>query len=98
MRQQHDEEQRPSDVCLGQTPQNYLIEQKFRAEPKSRLFDPMSAHDSVRRHCERSEAIQLAATRKLDCFVATLLAMTGKICGLAHLTSHDDDVITGRPQ
>jgi hypothetical protein len=31
------------------------------------------------RHCERSEAIQ-CGTRYLDCFVATLLAMTGR-CG-----------------
>src|SRR5436190_125281 len=28
------------------------------------------------RHCERSEAIQLPRKRKLDCFVAPLLAMT----------------------
>jgi hypothetical protein len=28
------------------------------------------------RHCERSEAIQLRSTQKMDCFVATLLAMT----------------------
>src|SRR5689334_12443882 len=33
---------------------------------------------SLDRHCERSEAIQLASQqqRKLDCFVAALLAMT----------------------
>src|SRR5262245_29884549 len=31
-----------------------------------------------RRHCERSEAIQYLRTEELDCFVATLLAMT---CG-----------------
>jgi hypothetical protein len=31
------------------------------------------------RHCERSEAIHLAATRKVDCFVALLLAMTVEI-------------------
>jgi hypothetical protein len=33
-------------------------------------------------HCERSEAIQLpsfAATRRLDCFVASLLAMTAVV-------------------
>src|SRR5260370_4103133 len=30
------------------------------------------------RHCERSEAIHSAASGKLDCFVAALLAMTGK--------------------
>jgi hypothetical protein len=30
------------------------------------------------RHCERSEAIQ-CRKRRLDCFVATLLAMTVKI-------------------
>jgi len=32
----------------------------------------------VNRHCERSEAIQLVTQRKkkLDCFVASLLAMT----------------------
>ena len=29
------------------------------------------------RHCERSEAIHRAAWREMDCFVATLLAMTG---------------------
>ncbi len=28
------------------------------------------------RHCERSEAIQKAKSEELDCFVATLLAMT----------------------
>src|SRR5437763_487733 len=28
------------------------------------------------RHCERSEAIHLSACRAMDCFVATLLAMT----------------------
>jgi hypothetical protein len=28
------------------------------------------------RHCERSEAIHRAATQKVDCFVASLLAMT----------------------
>jgi hypothetical protein len=28
------------------------------------------------RHCERSEAIHLTAQRTLDCFVASLLAMT----------------------
>jgi hypothetical protein len=28
------------------------------------------------RHCERSEAIQLFAQAALDCFVASLLAMT----------------------
>ena len=27
-------------------------------------------------HCERSEAIHLSACGKMDCFVATLLAMT----------------------
>ncbi|MEH2538209.1 hypothetical protein V1278_001181 [Bradyrhizobium sp. AZCC 1577] len=29
-----------------------------------------------RRHCERSEAIHLATCRDMDCFVASLLAMT----------------------
>jgi hypothetical protein len=28
------------------------------------------------RHCERSEAIQKIASEELDCFVASLLAMT----------------------
>jgi hypothetical protein len=28
------------------------------------------------RHCERSEAIHLSTVAKLDCFVASLLAMT----------------------
>jgi hypothetical protein len=28
------------------------------------------------RHCEQSEAIQLLSAAKLDCFVASLLAMT----------------------
>jgi hypothetical protein len=28
------------------------------------------------RHCERSEAIHRAAKKKMDCFVALLLAMT----------------------
>src|SRR5215471_2879718 len=43
-----------------------------RTAQRGREFPP--------RHCERSEAIQLlfAATRKLDCFVASLLAMTEK--------------------
>jgi hypothetical protein len=31
---------------------------------------------SLRRHCERSEAIQKTAKQELDRFVATLLAMT----------------------
>src|SRR5262245_56552993 len=47
------------------------------------------------RHCERSEAIQLpSATRKLDCFVASLLAMTveraalyKKLCGSTSTSS-----------
>jgi hypothetical protein len=30
----------------------------------------------VNRHCERSEAIHAAGGNKLDCFVASLLAMT----------------------
>jgi hypothetical protein len=30
----------------------------------------------VRRHCERSEAIQFDERKILDCFVASLLAMT----------------------
>src|SRR5205085_5432570 len=35
----------------------------------------------LRRHCERSEAIQSQLHRGLDCFVATLLAMTGEEAG-----------------
>ena len=31
------------------------------------------------RHCERSEAIHGAASGDMDCFVATLLAMTAEI-------------------
>ena len=34
---------------------------------------------SLARHCERSEAIHASARRKMDCFVASLLAMTGII-------------------
>ena len=36
----------------------------------------MRACVSVLRHCERSEAIYLTANGKMDCFVASLLAMT----------------------
>jgi hypothetical protein len=32
--------------------------------------------DQLGRHCERSEAIHVAASRKVDYFVAPLLAMT----------------------
>jgi hypothetical protein len=34
-------------------------------------------HQISPRHCERSEAIHLAAGRTMDCFVASLLAMMG---------------------
>ena len=33
--------------------------------------------DDEARHCERSEAIHRAASGDVDCFVASLLAMTG---------------------
>src|SRR5215475_2185318 len=32
------------------------------------------------RHCERSEAIHLSSRGKMDCFVASLLAMTAASC------------------
>jgi len=40
----------------------------------------MTGHSGgdFRRHCERSEAIHAAACRAMDCFVASLLAMTGR--------------------
>ena len=38
------------------------------------------------RHCERSEAIHSAASREMDCFVASLLAMTNFLKGLAYFT------------
>jgi len=40
-------------------------------------------NNSLHRHCERSEAIQSHATA-LDCFVATLLAMTAKTNASTH--------------
>jgi hypothetical protein len=39
------------------------------------LRHPISGK-ALRRHCERSEAIHDYPERKLDCFVASLLAMT----------------------
>jgi hypothetical protein len=33
--------------------------------------------DRIKRHCERSEAIQRDAGRRMDCLVAAPLAMTG---------------------
>jgi hypothetical protein len=47
---------------------------KFSQHPDSLVRVPFANG----RHCERSEAIHRAAKRKLDCLVATLLAMTAE--------------------
>src|SRR2546430_14934133 len=46
---------------------------KMVGTAQERLRPPYAASD---RHCERSEAIQ-SREKSLDCFVASLLAMTG---------------------
>ena len=46
-------------------------------------------HRLSSRHCKRSEAIQNATKQGLDCFVATLLAMTKKNGVAKRLTNLD---------
>jgi len=46
--------------------------------------------DAATRHCERSEAIHVAACRDMDCFVALLLAMTKR--------NHSGSLLTFRTQ
>ena len=51
----------------------------IRISRGTRPLDCMSTQDGLRsphRHCERSEAINRAASGGMDCFVASLLAMT----------------------
>jgi len=48
-------------------------------------------------HCERSEAIQLGRTVKLDCFVALLLAMTAPKAGLRILATLIARVLQNSP-
>jgi len=52
---------------------------KFKSKPRAQSVARMQSRIWERRHCERSEAIHLAVRRKLDCFVALLLAMTSDV-------------------
>ena len=45
------------------------------------------------RHCERSEAIHLSPRGNMDCFVATLLAMTEKAEGREILIVPDTTIV-----
>jgi hypothetical protein len=56
------------------TPQIFVVPAKPPGRANAR---PMTEVARFFRHCERSEAIQ-KAKKVLDCFVASLLAMTGK--------------------
>src|SRR5437667_10992653 len=54
-------------------------------------------HRSRRRHCERSEAIHRWARQDLDCFVASLLAMTERLECLTRI-SHSVEAHRGANQ
>src|SRR6266704_2384445 len=92
-------------TTCSELPFEYASAVSIKLMPASRAFatirvdvassvGPLGLH----RHCERSEAIH--GCKELDCFVASLLAMTGVALRLVlqylkHTAGHDDTAVAG---
>ena len=76
-RRQAGQRHRP-DPAQGQTPPARPLPAPSQgSEEGGVVFFSSSAHD-LRRHCERSEAIQLSACRAMDCFAALAMTWIGR--------------------